>query len=75
MLRGVGALVDSNMRTAHGLALVGMENAILADIRAEHLRLYEEYAKKECDSTSGVDNSAQLTLVFGDFEREIPEDF
>ena len=71
---GIDDLVMRNMRTAHGLALEGMESAILKDIRQRHLALYAEYAEGECDSTSGV-VFADDVVVQGDFLIETPEDF
>ncbi len=71
---GLDDVVMSNMQCAHGLALEGMESAILEDIRERHLALYAEYEKLVCDSASG---SPELRgqLEFGDFDVLIPEDF
>ncbi len=73
MLRSINEiLVDRNMRTAHGLALAGMESAILADIRERHLTLYAEYARVHGNDerVTGLDQ-----LEFGDFDTEAPKDF
>ena len=71
-IKAVDELLKRNMQCAHGLALEGMERAILEDIRARHLTLYEDYVKV-------VNNQREMTgpdqLEFGDFNQPSPEDF
>ncbi len=70
---GIDDLLIRNMRTAHVLALQGIESVIREDIRGRQLAFFEEY-EKMCYSTRGV-VCADAQLEFGDFNGERPEDF